>query len=98
MNAVVVLSPEELEALLERAVRKAAPASAPVDSAPPEVLTRKQAAELLQVDQHQIPKLVAKGLPYSRLGTQWRFRRSEVLAWLSAQREGEGSSMPGGSQ
>lgn len=85
MTSVVVLSEEELEALLERAVRKAAPAASSVDSAPPEVLTRKQAADLLQVDPHAIPDLVNdEGLPYAKLGREWRFLRSEVLAWMSA--------------
>lgn len=87
MTLAVTLTVEELRALVRDELRAASPSAGPVDSDPPEVLTRKQAAELLQVEQHQIPKLVAKGLPYSRLGTQWRFRRSAILQWLSEQSE-----------
>jgi excisionase family DNA binding protein len=54
----------------------------------PEILTLKQAAALLKVNTHQIPKLIRReGLPAYRLGKQWRFRRSELLAWLTRQRE-----------
>ncbi len=84
MSGLVILTPEELEALVERAVRRATP----VMAAPaPEVLTREQAAELLQVNPHAIPRLVRdEGLPAHRLGSQWRFRRSEILAWLASAR------------
>lgn len=86
MSAIAVLTEEQLADLLERAVKKASAATIPsVDSAPPEVLTRKQAADLLQVDPHAIPSLVSdEGLPYAKLGREWRFLRSEVLAWMSA--------------
>lgn len=79
MSPLVVLAPADLEALVERAVRRAVP-EAPASE--PEVMTREQAAELLQVNPHAIPRLVREGLPAHRLGTQWRFRRSELLAWL----------------
>lgn len=82
-TAVVVLSPSDLEALINRAVGRAVAAIAPA-AEEAEVMTREQAAELLQVNPHAIPKLVREGLPSHRLGTQWRFRRSELLAWLSA--------------
>jgi excisionase family DNA binding protein len=83
MSAVVVLTPAELEALVERAVRRIVE---PPSSSDPEVLTREQAAELLQVNPHTIPRLVKNGLPAHRLGAQWRFRRSELLAWLARAR------------
>ena len=84
-RGVVVLSREELEEAVERAVRRAV---GPGRDAPEasEVLTREQAAELLQVNPHTIPRLVRAGLPSHRLGAQWRFRRSELLAWLAGSR------------
>lgn len=60
-----------------------------------EVLTRKQTAELLRVCIESISKLVRdEGLPCKKLGKDYRFRRSQVLAWLAdrdeAQLSGEG--------
>jgi excisionase family DNA binding protein len=55
-----------------------------------EVLTRKQAAELLHLNIESISKLVRdEGLPCKRVGHEYRFLRSQVLAWLAA-RGGEG--------
>lgn len=49
-----------------------------------EVLTRKQAAELLRVCIESITKLVRdEGLPCKRVGKEYRFLRSQVLAWLA---------------
>lgn len=50
-----------------------------------EVLTRKQTAELLRVCIESITKLVRdEGLPCKRVGKEYRFLRSQVLAWLAA--------------
>jgi excisionase family DNA binding protein len=49
----------------------------------PEVLTVEQAAELLQVDSDDVHALADAGeLPGRRIGDEWRFLRSAVLAWL----------------
>jgi excisionase family DNA binding protein len=84
-HGVFVLSREELESAVERAVRRVV-AHGPDPSDASEVLTREQAAELLQVNPHTIPRLVRAGLPAHRLGAQWRFRRSELLAYLARSR------------
>lgn len=76
----VTLTVDELRALVREAVREER--SAPVEEAA-EVLTREQVARLLQVNAHFVPKLIKQGMPAHRLGEQWRFRRSEVLAWLA---------------
>ena len=48
-----------------------------------EVLTTEQAAELLQTDADAIRALADAGdLPGRRIGDEWRFLRSAVLAWL----------------
>ena len=52
---------------------------------PPEVLTRQTCAELLHVSMATLDRLVRlENLPAHRLGDHRRFRRSEVLQWLSA--------------
>lgn len=50
-----------------------------------EVLTRSQAAKLLRVCSESVSKLVRdEGLPCKRVGKEYRFLRSEMLAWLAA--------------
>ena len=54
-----------------------------VPSAAPEVLTVEQAAALLQTDEDAVRALADAGeLPARRIGDEWRFLRSAVLAWL----------------
>ncbi len=85
MNAVVVVTPEQLLALVSEAVRTSIQERSPSEA--PEVLTREQVANLLQVNPHHVPVLVRKhGLPSHRIGSQWRFRRTEVLEWLASQK------------
>lgn len=53
-------------------------------TAEPAVLTSRQAAELLQIDEQLVFDLAATGqLPARRLGEQWRFSRTAVLDWLN---------------
>jgi excisionase family DNA binding protein len=57
-----------------------------VPSAEPagDVMTPNQLAELLQVDEATVVDLAERGeLPGRRLGREWRFARSAVLAWLA---------------
>ncbi len=54
-------------------------------SAPAEVLTAAQAAELLRVEEAEVVALAGRGeLPGRRIGDQWRFSRTALLAWLGA--------------
>jgi len=56
-----------------------------------EVLTLEQAAELLQVAEDELSALAESGaLPGRRIGAQWRFARSALIAWLGA-----GTAEPG---
>lgn len=56
-----------------------------------EVLTRKQTAELLRVCIESITKLVRdEALPCKRVGKEYRFLRSQVLAWLAARGDASG--------
>ena len=50
---------------------------------PSEVLTVAQAADLLQIEPDAVRELAEAGeLPGRRIGEEWRFLRSAVLAWL----------------
>ena len=52
-------------------------------SEPVEVLSLAEVAALLQVDEEAARELAEAGeLPGRRIGDQWRFSRSAVLAWL----------------
>jgi excisionase family DNA binding protein len=54
----------------------------------PEVLTPAQLAELLQVDEEAVVELAEQGeLPARKVGKEWRFSRSAVLAWLGEEPE-----------
>jgi excisionase family DNA binding protein len=88
VTAVAVLSPEQLEALVRKAVREelevrreAAPQS--------DIMTREQVAELLDVTEASVTAYVKKrGLRGAKMaGGEWRFRRADVLAWLDKQGE-----------
>ncbi len=49
-----------------------------------EVLSSKEAAELLKVDEGLVEQLAQAGeLPGRRLAGEWRFARAALLAWLS---------------
>jgi excisionase family DNA binding protein len=50
----------------------------------PDVLTPKQAAELLQVDEEELLELAEAGsVPGRRIGDRWRFSRPALIAWLA---------------
>lgn len=52
-----------------------------------EFLTAEDVAALFKVTPQQIRSLArAKKLPAIRLGKLWRFERSAILAWASAQK------------
>jgi excisionase family DNA binding protein len=70
------LDTQEGELLLGRAeVSRADPRA--------DVLTPRQLAAFLQVDESTVLELAERGeLPGRRLGGEWRFARAAVLAWL----------------
>src|ERR671934_330307 len=56
----------------------------------PEGLTPAQPAELLQADEEAVVELAEKGeLPGRKVGEEWRFSRSAILAWLGEEQAGE---------
>lgn len=83
MGAIVVLSPSELEDIIERAVTKALqlrPDNVPGESAA--MLTKQEAADLIKVSQSTIDKARRAGhLTAHYVGKCPRFDRVEVLGW-----------------
>jgi excisionase family DNA binding protein len=62
---------------------------------PEAFLTSSEVAQLLRVHPKQIYRLLKKGLPARRVGSEWRFVRSDVLAWSGGgEREPEPAEMP----
>lgn len=50
-------------------------------------LTVKEVAEYLKLSTDLVYKFAQQGkVPVSRIGTQWRFDREEIDAWVKAQR------------
>lgn len=45
------------------------------------LLTTEEVAEVLRVHPKQVYRLLKKGLPGRRVGSEWRFSRDDVLAW-----------------
>lgn len=85
MNALAVtLTVEQLGELVEQSVQRVLAASPP--NPLPEVLDLKACAELLQLNPKTVTKLALHaGLPVHYLSEREpRFRRSEVLAWVSS--------------
>lgn len=89
MTLAVTLTVDELQALVETAVRKATAGAVAAGS--PEVLTRAEVADLLQIHQNVVLRWIRqRGLPASKIGNEWRFLRSQVVAWIAANEKQEG--------
>lgn len=48
---------------------------------PDELLTTEEIAAVLRVHPKHVYRLLKKGLPARRVGSEWRFSRDDVLAW-----------------
>lgn len=48
---------------------------------PDQLLTTTEVAEILRVHPKHVYRLLKKGLPARRVGSEWRFSRDDVLAW-----------------
>jgi excisionase family DNA binding protein len=56
----------------------------------PEVRTSAQLAELLQVEEEAVVELAERQeLPGRKVGEEWRFSRTAVLAWLGEEQQDE---------
>jgi excisionase family DNA binding protein len=80
--SVVVLTPEEVEKLLERTWERLIR-----QQSEKEVLTLEEAAALLDLHPKVVTRYIReKSLPAHKIGPEYRFRRSELLAWLDQNR------------
>lgn len=74
-----------LPSMIETAHRPEGP-TAPEATGGPEVLTSSEAASLLRVSPEDIERLaVQRHLPGRLVGTQWRFSRAALFAWLAGE-------------
>lgn len=84
ITAIVVVSVDELERIVDAAVTRAM--GAPTTSDAGEWLTAAGAAKLLDVHRRTIGKLAQNGeLPCSRIGKLLRFRRCDLITFLESQ-------------
>jgi PTS system nitrogen regulatory IIA component len=68
---------------------RAAPAPPPLDAGSDQLLTIKELAAHLRLNERTVLKLAGEGaLPGVRVGNQWRFRRRIIDAWLDDQTVG----------
>ncbi len=59
-------------------------------SAYPDILTLEQAAQFLQVSTRTIQRMVKDGrLPGRQVGSQWRFDREQLRAWVRGEHDAE---------
>lgn len=79
---VVMMTPDELEQLVRKAVR-AELAPVPPPDGEPEYLSAKVAAKILGCATRNVHYLVKTGgLPHYKTGRTLRFRRVEIEAWV----------------
>jgi excisionase family DNA binding protein len=58
------------------------------DLDPLQLLTTRQAAELLQVSKRTVARLISrKELPALKVGGQWRVRSSQIAKWIEGLHE-----------
>jgi excisionase family DNA binding protein len=82
-DMVVTLTVGQLEDIVTNAVARGITKR----EAPPEYLSRSQVAKLIGVNERTIDAYVAThGLLASKLGNEWRFSMSDVVAWISDNR------------
>lgn len=85
-DPIVVMTGEQLRAFVTEAVNAAvANVKAPDDH---DIMNREQVAELIGVHFKTIPVMIKRdGLPTLRMvGSQWRFSRRAVLAWMETRK------------
>lgn len=81
-DAIIVTTPEQLREIVREEVKAAIAEAGRGNES--EVLDTEGAARLLGVNPQTVPRLVKmKGLPsLRRIGTHYRFRRADLLAWM----------------
>ena len=55
------------------------------ESQVPEILTVKQLADYLQMDEHTIYRLAKSGkIPAMKIGAEWRFKKNLIDKWIES--------------
>jgi excisionase family DNA binding protein len=81
-DLAVALSVDDLHSLVRGALR----AELGEQTKEKDILTRKEAAELLGLHPNVLVKYVrTRGLPAQKLGRDWRFSRRDLLEWMRTQ-------------
>jgi excisionase family DNA binding protein len=63
---------------------------------PDQLLTTQEVAEVLRIHPKQVYRLLKRGLPARRVGSEWRFSRDDVLAWSGGKPAPEGPAVVSG--
>jgi len=81
----VLVTPEELEALIKRAVGEALDEHR--EAVRPLLLDRRGIAQALGIGTTSVDRFRKAGMPFVRLGDSPRYIVDECIAWLRGQRE-----------
>src|SRR5687767_9952308 len=83
LDLVVTLKVTELEAIIHRAIESR------LGAPPDEILTTEDAAKLLKLDPKTVSRRAKGGtIPAYPLGSEWRYKRSELLHWVTSKQAG----------
>jgi len=62
-----------------------------------EILTVRQVAELLQIDERTIYKLARQGsIPSFKVSNQWRFLKQDIESWIEQKKKAITDKVDGG--
>lgn len=63
---------------------------------PDEIMTVREVAEFLKVTERTIYRLASEGeMPSFKVGGSWRFRRSDLVAWMAKQTDRDPGNISG---
>jgi len=82
VNSIIILTPDQLTALVSDAVQLALTHVHPV--APSEILDTIGACELLSISRATLHRLRKEGLPFKYVGESPRFLRSALIEWVNS--------------
>jgi excisionase family DNA binding protein len=91
---IFTLSPDEVEAMIARALQAAQPAPAPPDAPTAgEYLNSLEVAEMLKVQPLTIYRYIKyEGMPATKANKTWLFRRAEVMDWVKTRFASQGGA------
>jgi len=85
MQGLILITPDELERIVDRAVRSAV--KSVINQEPQrELMTKAELADYLRCSVSKVNAYMGKGLPSEQFGEHPRFRKSDVDRWLRNER------------